>query len=274
MSEQPLVSVIVPTYNSASTVDACLKSITQQTYKPVELIVVDNNSTDKTKEIAKKYTNQVFNKAPERSAQRNYGVSQCSGEYVLIIDSDMELTPNVVSACVELVKKNPTIEATIVPEESFGIGFWAQCKKLERSFYIGNDTIEASRFFATSLYRKLGGYDENMVSGEDWDLSHRAQQLTTIGRVNTLIMHNEGDLKLSRSLQKKYYYAGLAGEYLEKNNVKSKLTNNAGPLQRYMLFFSNPWKLFHNPLYGFGMLFMKTCEFSVGAVGYVRGRNS
>jgi glycosyltransferase involved in cell wall biosynthesis len=268
MSKQPLVSVIVPTRNSAATLDACLKSIVKQTYKTLEVIVVDNNSTDQTKEIAKKYTKLVFNKGPERSAQRNYAVTKSKGEYVLIIDSDMELTPLVISACTKQIKREPNIEAIIIPEESFGIGFWAQCKKLERSFYIGNDAIEAARFFLSSLYRKLDGYDENMVSGEDWDLSHRAGQVTTIGRINELILHNEGRLKLGRTLKKKYYYAGLARSYLEKNKVNSKLTDETGPLRRYKLLLSRPGKLFRNPVYGCGVLFMKTCEFGFGGVGY------
>ncbi len=59
--ENPLVSVIIPTYNSSRTLEKCLESIKNQTYKNVEIIVVDNNSTDNTKEIAKKYTGKAYN---------------------------------------------------------------------------------------------------------------------------------------------------------------------------------------------------------------------
>jgi len=58
----PLVSIIIPTYNSARTLEQCLISIVAQDYKDIEIIVVDNNSTDTTKEIAQKYTQNVFNK--------------------------------------------------------------------------------------------------------------------------------------------------------------------------------------------------------------------
>jgi len=51
-SNNPLVSVIITTRNSERTIDKCLSSIKQQTYKNIEIIVVDNNSADKTKEIA------------------------------------------------------------------------------------------------------------------------------------------------------------------------------------------------------------------------------
>jgi glycosyltransferase involved in cell wall biosynthesis len=58
----PLVSLIIPTYNSSKTIEDCLKSIKNQNYENIELIVVDNNSKDNTKEIALKYTNKVYNK--------------------------------------------------------------------------------------------------------------------------------------------------------------------------------------------------------------------
>src|ERR1022692_5165255 len=94
-----LVSVIVPTKNSAVTLEACLKSIKEQIYYPIELIVVDNHSSDATREIARQFTDKVFVKGPERSAQRNYGAASASGRYLLMVDSDMELDRKVVKAC-------------------------------------------------------------------------------------------------------------------------------------------------------------------------------
>lgn len=267
-----LVSVIVPTRNSQEMLGACLYSIRQQSYKNIELIVVDRASEDDTQDIAKQYTQYVFTKGPERSAQRNFGVSVSKGQYVLIIDSDMELSKHVIKACIDKVQKNLETRAVIIPEESFGIGFWAQCKRLERSYYVGVDGIEAARFFEKSLYQQQGGYDEEMVSGEDWDLSGRASEITKIGRVNEFILHNEGKLKLSSTLKKKYYYAGLSRTYLEKQNVQTKLTSSVGPIERYKLFFTQPGKLFRNPVTGMGMLFMKTCEFGFGAIGYVKSK--
>ena len=57
---EPLVSVIIPTKNSARTIEACLRSVKYQDYKNIEIIVVDNFSTDGTQEIAKKYTEKVY----------------------------------------------------------------------------------------------------------------------------------------------------------------------------------------------------------------------
>lgn len=263
----PLVSVIVPTRNSAATLQVCLASIRNQKYSEIELIVVDRDSTDCTAKIAAEYADMILHQGPERSAQRNYGVEKAHGSIVAIVDSDMILTPTVISTCVAKMT-DPLVGGVIIPEESFGKGFWAQCKRLERSFYIGVDAIEAARVFRRDLYLQLGGYDTSMVSGEDWDLSRRVQKVATITRVHACIRHNEGDLRLVRTLKKKYYYARLAKPFLRKNAIGSNFTAAEGPLYRYKLFFSKPTKLFHNPVVGAGMLLMKTCEYAAGAAGY------
>jgi glycosyltransferase involved in cell wall biosynthesis len=265
---QPLVSIIVPTRNSAPFIRACLQSIRAQSYPHIELIVVDRDSTDTTKQIAAEFTPHVLNHGPERSAQRNFGVEHSKGEYVLIIDSDMELTPEVVAVAVETAEANPSFGGITIPEESFGQGFWAQCKRLEKSFYVGVHWIEAARFFPREVYQELSGYDTTLISGEDWDLSQRAAKLGPILHIDEFIRHNEGHIKLRDTLKKKYYYAQHAREYLARNPVKSKLTSQNGPLERYKLFFSHPIQLFRNPIVGVGMLIMKTFEFTIGAFGY------
>ncbi len=267
----PLVSVIVPTKNSAPTLRACLQSIADQTYDRIELIVVDNHSTDDTLDIAKQFTKNVYTKGPERSAQRNFAATQASGDYIAFIDSDMELLPDVIAECVACVDDDT--QAVIIPEQSFGTGYWAQCKRLERSFYNGRDDIEAARFFAKDVFTQIGGYNADMVSGEDWDLSSRARKITNAARTSAHIRHNEGHLRLGKTLQKKYYYAGLARTYLSANVSGSKLTSQQGPLQRYKLFLSHPVRLMRNPFLGVGVLFMKTAEYAAGAAGYYTKRD-
>jgi glycosyltransferase involved in cell wall biosynthesis len=265
----PLVSVIIPTKNSGKFLEACLLSIKEQTYKDIELIVVDNFSTDGTLAIAQKYTNKVFSKGPERSPQRNFAAKQASGEFVLFIDSDMELSPDVVKECLEKIQSSQDIVGVVIPEESFGEGFWAQCKKLERSFYVGVDWMEAARFFKKDIFDKTGGYDERMISAEDWDLSQRIARLGKIDRIQSFIYHNEGKINLLKSIKKKYYYAQEFINYARKSEHSQQATHQTGILARYWLFLSKPKKLLRNPLLGIGMLFMKTCEFAFGGVGYI-----
>lgn len=264
----PIVSVIVTTKNEAKNIKACLESITTQSYKNIEIIVVDNNSKDDTKKISQNYTKLVYNKGPERSAQRNFGAEKSSGEYVFFLDADMKLTKNVVKECVELINQKK-VGGIIIPEESYGVGFWADCKKLERSFYIGNDSIEAARFFNKNIFIKSGGFDEQLTGPEDWDLSQKIKEKFGISRIKSNILHNEGKLTLHNTLKKKYYYSKKFKTYLEKKSNTKYTSKQFNILSRYKIFFSNPKKLFSNPILGLGMLFMKTTEFIIGGVGFI-----
>jgi glycosyltransferase involved in cell wall biosynthesis len=270
----PVVSVIVTTRNNEDTLTACLDSIESQDYPQLEIVVVDNSSTDRTQSIARQYTEHVFTKGPERSAQRNYAARQSHGQYLLVVDSDMELSAGVVRSCVESVQLHPTARAVIVPEESFGKGFWARCKRLERSFYVGVDTIEAARFFDRDLYLQVGGYDELLTGGEDWDLTRRVREHTRIERASAFVRHNEGHPSFMRTARKMYYYGQHAAEYFSKNPTDSALTDQSGPLARYKLFFSRPAKLFKDPAVGAGMLLLKTAEYAAGGLGYFQSKRS
>jgi glycosyltransferase involved in cell wall biosynthesis len=229
-------------------------------------IVVDNFSTDATPEIAKKYADIFLQIGPERSAQRNYGVENAKGELIAIIDSDMVLSEKVTEECVGLYFNNKGVGGIIVPEESFGVGFWAQCKKLERSYYVGVSWMEAARVFPKEIYTNLGGYNTELVSGEDWDLSQRASVIGYLGRIKSYIYHNEGNLSLYKTLKKKYYYATKFAKYL-KNTTSNNANQQISIIKRYALFFTNPKKIYNNPFLWMGMIFMKTLEFASGAFG-------
>lgn len=263
-----LISIIVPTKNSSATLEACLTSIKEQTYPNIEIILVDNFSTDGTPDIAKKFTKHVYSKGPERCTQRNYGVQKAFGEYVAIIDSDMNLAPTVIEECVSAVKKSGTV-GVIIPEESFGRGYWAQCKKLERKMYVGVSYMEAARFFPKSIFLEAGGYDEAMVSGEDWDLSQRIEKLGKLGRTQSFIFHNEGQISLFKTIRKKYYYAQKFAKYQAKSEHTGKISSQTSIIGRYKLLFSKPKLLAEHPGYAIGMLFMKTCEFAFGGMGWL-----
>src|SRR2546423_1456796 len=170
MNAPPLVSVVVPTRNSADSLHVCLESIVHQSYSSVEVVVVDNNSTDDTLAIARASTPLVYVHGPERSAQRNAGARASGGSYLLFIDSDMVLARDVIEQCVRLVTQEPAVTAIIIPERSAGEGFWARCKALERSCYVGDDTIEAARFFARDAFAAGGGYGQTRTRPQGLDL--------------------------------------------------------------------------------------------------------
>ena len=259
--EPDLVSVIVPTRNSARTLEACLESIARQSHAEVETIVVDNASSDETREIASRFECAFLDIGPERSAQRNQGARHAKGAHLLFVDSDMVLEPDVVAHCVAAARAGAT--AAIVPEVSFGEGFWAQCKRLERSCYVGDDDIEAARFYERALFARLGGFDEELSGPEDWDLSRRAAvEGTSIARVSSFIHHDEGRLRLTGLLRKKFEYGRSFPAYREKHRDMSRQFALVRPA-----FVRHRRRLAAEPLTASGVLLMKTLEFSAGAAG-------
>src|SRR3989344_3106864 len=144
-----LVSVIVTTKNNQTIIERCIRSITNQKNSPFELIVVDNHSTDRTASIARNFTQQVFSHGPERSAQRNRGAKKSKGNFLLFIDSDMELRQNTLKNCIEHINNHV---ALTIPETFIGKGFWTRCKILEKTCYTSTNDGVASRFFTKKAF--------------------------------------------------------------------------------------------------------------------------
>ncbi len=269
-AKQPLVSVIITTKNSGKTLRELLQSIKCQTYKQIEILVIDNNSTDDTYAFAKQFTNKVFLKGPERSAQRNLGGKLAKGKYLLILDSDMVLTPGVVAGCVKELEHGRKFQALIIPEESFGKGFWAKTKAFERELNQNEDYFEAARFFSKKIFWEVNGYDENLTGPEDWDLPQRIALKHKVGRINNKILHNEGRPTLSDLARRKYYYGLSVHSYLKKQKMS--------PISKKTVYFLRPgfyrnWKkILSHPIIASGMLVMLIAETLGGGLGYLVGR--
>ena len=243
MSEQPnpLVSVVVTTRNEERNIGNCLKSIKLQTYKPIEIIVVDNNSNDETKTIAREYADVVVDKGPERSAQRNYGICDLAhGEFAMFIDADMILSPSLVEECVSRFQTQDVV-ALHIDEIILGRGLLAKIRRFERSFYSGT-VIDGARFFVRKTFCDIGGFDEDLPPGpEDWDLDKRLKETGNIelvdpfcepiewvmaNRIDELgtgyqsnraaIYHNEAHQSFKAYLRKKIYYAPSMKSYVDK----------------------------------------------------------
>jgi len=264
-----LVSVVITTKNEAKVIKKLLETINGQSYKPIETLVVDNKSTDNTKRIAKQFTKLVYDKGPERSAQRNYGAKKAHGEYFLFLDADMELQEDVVKECVELVS-NRKYSAVIIPEDTYGKGFWAKVKTFERSFYTYDKTVAAARFYPKNIFLKLGGFDESITGPEDWDLSGRAEKIGELGRTNAYIRHNEEELNFWKLLKKKYYYAKKTHRYLSKNNISAVSPKTIFFLRSSL--YKDPKKIIKHPHLYIAMWLMLSAELIAGGIGYVSSK--
>lgn len=260
-----LVSLIITTKNEERVLKDLFTSIKSQTYKKTEILLVDNNSTDRTKEIAISFGARVFNKGPERSTQRNFGVKKANGKCVMILDADMMLTKKVIEDAVEKSKK---FKAIIIPERSFGTGFWVKFKIFEREFYEGDDLVEAARFFDRATFIKFGGYDTRITGPEDFDLPLRIREKgIKIGRIKSYILHNEKRFSPIGSAKKKYYYALKAGPYFNKH---PKVALKQGNLLLKPIYFRKWKKLVAHPFLSMGMFLVRGVEMTGALLGAMK----
>lgn len=110
---EPLFTIVIPTYNRAGFISATINSILQQTFTNFELIVVDDGSTDNTEAVVREITDariRYFKKANgERAAARNFGVGKARGRFINFVDSDDLLYPKHLEEANDLVLKNPSV---------------------------------------------------------------------------------------------------------------------------------------------------------------------
>lgn len=265
----PTVSFVVPTRNSARTISACVMSLRNQTYPNVEIVVVDNDSTDATARLARDAgADTVVIAGPERCAQRNRGAADSAGEYVVFIDSDMVLEPAIAAQIVEQFAAHPHLGALIIPERSFGDGFWTKCRVLEKSLYVGNESVEAARAFRREVFDAVGGWNEDLTAAEDWDLDDRIRAHGTIvGRVPAFIWHDEGRLRLRGTFGKKRYYGQWIAAYLDTHDDGSRRIRRSGLVDK-------KGDLLRHPVLTGGMVTLKSIEAAGIYAGMRDARNN
>ena len=197
MKENPLVSIGVVTYNAEEFIQETLDSIFNQTYKNIELIVADDNSTDKTVELARKWFERKgcrFNGYKLLTSSSNTGVSgnsnralrAANGEWYKCFDGDDLMTPNAITDYVDYVNKYPQVEMVmanvcaysckgvvqLLPIPLMKLFFSEKCTATKQASIISKRIIGYSQgfFVKTSVIKEEGGFDERFPYIEDYPL--------------------------------------------------------------------------------------------------------
>lgn len=171
-----LVSIIVPCYNSGATIEKTIASIKNQVYKNIEIVVVDDGSDCKlTIDLLNSLSGVrlVRQKNKGLSAARNVGIELSNGEFILPLDADDWMHPDMVAKLLAALQNQPNLYSycdTVLENERSGL----LCK--EYNFYeqLFLNQLPYCLFFHKDLWRSVGGYDESMKFGyEDWEFNIR-----------------------------------------------------------------------------------------------------
>jgi glycosyltransferase involved in cell wall biosynthesis len=257
----PLVSVIIPTRNNEKTITKCLLSIKRQSYPNIEIIVIDAFSTDQTRNLAEGLGAQVMQLRSERTKAKNYGAELANGDYVLFVDSDMILQPNVVRECLDACAKGAAA-GVIIPEASIGKGVWVRIRNFERSMYQGTK-IESARFFVRKHVLEVGGFDEDIIIYEESTLQQKLERsrYKVNARIKSFILHDEDGFEIMKWLRKKQYYSNTLKIYAERYPEYAR--EQLDVKNRINIFLSNGnlKRLIRHPIPAFGVFVLKGLEY-------------
>jgi glycosyltransferase involved in cell wall biosynthesis len=259
----PDVSAIIPTLDSAPHLARCLRSLSAQRDVDVEVIVVDQGSRDGTPDIAHAYGARVlslprpaFYRPPTRS--RNLGARAAGGRFLAHLDADMELPPGLLAEATARCERDG-VAAVVLHERDVARSFWAAAKALEREAYVGVAGVEGARFVRADVFHAVGGYDEDLGSGEDWDIHTRYLQHGAVEAASQALLHHTGRVSFSGQIRKKFEYGRSARRFLEKHR--------GAPVASAMLsaYWASRGTFARHPALALAFLVLRTAE--AGAVG-------
>lgn len=170
MNNRPLLSVVIPTYNEEEDIEECLKTLYNQDYKKIEVIIVDDGSKDKTLRIVHRFKKVKLIKQNHKGpgAARNLGAKFAKGEILIFVDSDMSFPKNFLAKLTKPIIEGKAIgttrETEIVKNTE---NIWSRCWGRVRVRRKESERAGAFRAIRTDKFFELGGFDSRYGYADD-----------------------------------------------------------------------------------------------------------
>ena len=217
MANEKLVSVILPVYNGERYLGEAIESILTQNYRPIEVIVVNDGSTDNTETIARQYENgiiYVLQKNSGPAAARNKGLSLASGGLIGFLDFDDLWSKNKLSVQLAHLADNPSVEIVLGLTQPLklqtGEEGTSEFEKWHDPFCA---LVLGAGVFRKSVFDKLGFFDETLHYGEDTDWFMRIREkgisMTIIQEVSLFYRRHESNMTLDSAARNRYFIKAL-----------------------------------------------------------------
>ena len=172
----PLVSVVIPYYNRADTIDETVNSLKKQTYQNFDVILVDDGSTDgpsiqklKKLDLSNLRAQIIHQKNAGVASARNNGISHARGEYIICLDSDDYLDPTYIEKCLLLLETDPNIDLATTDMNIFGVNNLTYKQgNYSPTHLLDNNMVVTAAMFKKTAWEKVGGYKSD-IGYEDWE---------------------------------------------------------------------------------------------------------
>ncbi|MDR7521381.1 MAG: glycosyltransferase [Armatimonadota bacterium] len=199
MSRSPLVSVIMPVYNAAETIEEAVQSLLQQTYSDLEIIVVDDGSTDASISLIERYHDPRIRIVRQEHCgivrTRNTGCAQARGTYLAVMDSDDVAHEGRIAAQVKFLERQPDVgllgtHARFVHDDGREWLFTppVEDRALRRYLLWDNPFVHSSVMFRRQAFEETGGYTEGIVANEDYRLWIRMARNWRLGMIPQVLL--------------------------------------------------------------------------------------
>jgi glycosyltransferase involved in cell wall biosynthesis len=214
MASAPLVSVIVPNYNYGRVLGQCLRALQAQTYAPLEIVLVDDRSTDDSVAVAESLGVDVLSPPVNSgvSAARNLGAAHANGEILVFLDSDIALAPDAVANAVTLLESEPRIGAVcgnFDPVPLVRDSLVKEYRNLFRHYYFLCRLGSISGFLPTSIlamsakvWAEVGPFNTRLDQSEGADLGERVTDRYEVHLTDTVRGCHDDDQNLKVALRK------------------------------------------------------------------------
>lgn len=223
-SPSPTVSVIIPVYNAAKTLELCLASVYEQTLTPYEVIVSDDCSTDRSLDIAARFGCRIVSAPVNRgvSAARNAGVAASSGEILFFLDSDTALAPDALAEAVRALRDDPAcgcVHGVLAPEPLIDDGAVEWCRNLHvaRARQRGVGVTLTMHFAVAAMpravFEEIGPLDERLRDYEDVEYSERLVGRYRIRVSDRIVGYHDEEDSLRALLSEQFRRAQMMGPF-------------------------------------------------------------
>lgn len=207
-----LVTVIIPTYNSAQYLSAAVESVLQQTFKDFELLIIDDGSKDNTSELAKTFSDKVryiYQENAGVSEARNHGIKVSKGKYVAFLDADDTWLPTKLEKQIDALRNNS--EYKFCFSDFVGVNQNLQPIEMKRGRLVDSaikDLLLRGNVVGSictvlcerELFDKVGGFDPKLSQCADWDMWIRIATLTDFLFIDEqLVTYRQHDSNMSRN---------------------------------------------------------------------------
>ena len=203
-NKKPLISIIISAYNSENKIEKCLNSLLNQTYNPIEIIAVDDGSTDKTKEIIKKFIDnkKVFLLEQKRQgpgAAKNIASKKAKGSILVFVDSDEYPRQDYIEKLTKPIREGKyktSIGAWVL---AYPKNPWARCR-FEDTSELRYHAMKSGVFRAIKkdFFNHLGGFNASKGYSDD-----RIQNNAKRARINDAIFDHDTDSNLNELYKKR-----------------------------------------------------------------------